>query len=461
MGVSGATKPRQDGIGETPLRRWQRFRLILLSLVLLILVGVGWGPCCRWRAISLLEGRQYEAAEIWLSRARILGVSGAQHFWQARLYRKLLQTAKAIQELRLAEAAGFDPERIRREFLLLAAEAGRLGTIRDELQNWLLEPGQDGAELCEAFARGLIINIQPTEAQAVVDAWKAEYPHDPQPYVTWGRWLESERLVAQAEEEYNQALQRDPRFAPALYALGRVYLNRTNPQQAQQYFERAAGVLQANAAPLISRAQCLHDLGNPLAARTILEHVLQQPQEMIDRSYALVQDPDPLLPGERLLGKILTGLGEFERALPHLERALEREPRDQTLRYLRAQCLQHLGRADEARSLLQQIAVDREAIAEADRLVDEIRKQPYEPQVDLRYRVGELFWRHDSTRKAEYWLRGVLSYAPHHAGAHRLLAEYYEHRSRYDPAAKEAAEYHRRQAAAALESPETPSTMEP
>lgn len=461
MGVSGSTKRREELVGETPLRRGLPFRLILLSLVLLTLLGVGWGPCCRWRAVALLERRQYEAAETWLSRARMLGISGAQHFWQARLNRKLLQTAKAIQELRLAETAGFDPERVRREFLLLAAEAGRLGTIRDDLQNWLLEPGQDGAELCEAFARGLIINIQPTEAQAVVEAWKAEYPHDPQPYVTWGRWLESERLVAQAEDQYNQALERDPRFAPALYALGRVYLNRTNPQQALKYFEQAAGLLRANAAPLISMAQCLHDLGNPLAARTILEQVLQQPQDMIDRSYALVQDPDPLLPGERLLGKILTGLGEFEKALPHLERALEREPRDQTLRYLRAQCLQHLGRAEEARSLLQQIAVDREAIAEADRLVDEIRKQPYEPQVDLRYRVGELFWKHDSTRKAEYWLRGVLTYAPHHSGAHRLLAEYYEHRSRYDPAAKEAAEYHRRQAAAAGELSETPSTKEP
>uniref|UniRef100_A0A7C4QRU0 Tetratricopeptide repeat protein n=1 Tax=Schlesneria paludicola TaxID=360056 RepID=A0A7C4QRU0_9PLAN len=446
MGAQTTSRPRHQAGQQIDPLRFQRWRLLLLCAALVLLAGAAWGPVCRWRAIALLSSRDYEAADVWLTRASAFGTSGAQLFWQARLSRKLLQAERAIGELRAAEARGFDRERIRREFLLLTAESGRLESVREELQKWLLEPDVDGAELCEAFARGLIMHALAPEAQAVVEAWKNEYPHDPQPYVVWGRWLESERLVAQAEVEYAEALKRKPRFAPALYALGRVHLNRTNPQQARTYFEQAAESLDAQAAPLISVAQCTLELGDPRGARAILEQVLQQPQSAIDRSFALVQDPDPLLPAERLLGKILTGLGEFAAALPHLERALEREPRDQSLRYLRAQCLQHLGRLDEARTVLQQIAVDREAIAEADRLVDEIRKQPYEPQVELRFRVGELFWKHDSTRKAEYWLRSTLSYAPDHTAAHRLLAEYYAHRSRYDPTAQEAADFHRRRA---------------
>lgn len=427
--------------------RWRRMWLRRAAwLAIAIAAGVGgWSWACRTLAVHQLRQRNYEAAELWLNRSQMCRWrTGGDHFWRARLDRQLLQPDRTEAELVQAEQRGFDPTRIRKERLLLQAQAGRLTGIMSDLERWLLNPDDDGAELCEAFTNGLLINHLTNDAEAVVKAWKQEYPQDPQPYVTWGRWLESQQLIVPAEDEYQQALHRRTHFAPALYALGRLQLNRgADLQKARGLFAQAAETLRAAAAPQIGAARCLHQLGETAAARGILENVVAQGEPAIRRSFALVQDPDPSLPGERLLSEILTGLGEFERALPYLDRLLEREPRDPTLRYLRAQCLQGQQRDDEAQALFREVADDRAAIAEADRLVDEIRQHPGDPQIEARFRVGELFWKHDSNRKAEYWLRNTLALAPRHAGAHRLLAECYALRARFDSAMQAAADYHR------------------
>ena len=407
--------------------------------------------CAKWSAhriaVQQFRVRNYEAAETWFTRSRwIPGWSASDDlFWQARLSRKLLQTPRAEAELVRAESAGCPTEFVRKERLLIQAHSGRLTEILPALQAWLANPDDDSAELCESFTNGLLVNGLADDAAAVIQAWKQEYPLDPQPFLVWGRWLESQQATDAAELEYQKAIKLQSKFAPAYYALGRLLLNRgAEVQLAAAQFKLAASLLHSNEAPRIGEARCLDQLGQGPRAREILEQVIAAGDIAIQRSFALVKDPDTSLPGERLLAEILTGQGEYERAMPLLARLLEREPRDPTVRYLRAQCLQGTGMNEEAKELFQKIADDRTAIAEADRLVDEIRQHPADPQVETRYRVGELFWKHDSTRKAEYWLRNTLALNPHHVGANRLLAECYELRAQFDPAMRDAAEHYRK-----------------
>jgi tetratricopeptide (TPR) repeat protein len=362
------------------------------------------------------------------------------------LSRHLLNLDRAAQELERAKTLGLSAESVAREHSYRLAQSGQLENLVPELRRQLLDAGDDGPELCESFVNGLLINGFVEDAMALIAAWKQEYPQDPQPYTTLGRWLESQNRIDAARAEYAAALERRAGFAPALYAIGRIFLNQSQPAKGQEQFRRAAESLRANAAPLVGQARCLHQLGEIPAAQALLEHVVQLPESEVVRSFALVQDPDPSLPAERLLGEILTGLGQHAAALASLDKALEREPRDPSLRYQRAQCLQGLGRQDEAAALFREVADDRVAIAEADRLVDEIRQHPGERQVELRFRVGELFWKHDSSRKAEYWLRNTLVHAPNHPGAHELLAQCYALRASHDATARTTAEHFRHRA---------------
>jgi tetratricopeptide (TPR) repeat protein len=426
--------------------------MLCLAGALLLSFVLGWGPWCRQRGIAAMAARDYEAAERWLDRSAWLGAWSETRFWRARLHRKMLDIGQAVAELDAAALRGLDPQRVARERLLIQAQSGRLAGIEPQLKQWFLsvDAGVDGNDLCEAYVNGLMMNGRARDAEVVIQSWKLSDPHDPQPYLAWGRWLESQFQIEPAEREYEAALLCSPHTAAANYALGRLKLNRVEARAALSHFEQASQQLAANAAPRMGMARCHYELGEFDLARSLLEQLAQESDEQLARSFALVQDPDPSRPVEKLLGELLAGAGEADRALPLLERALEVEPRDPSLRYLKAQCLQTAGRHDEARALFEEVAADRAAISEADRLVDQIHDHPEQPQVDLRLRVGELFWKHDSARKAEFWLKSVLVFDPRNATANRLLAEYYERRSRSEPALSSAAEHYRRAAESAV-----------
>ncbi|GIX05300.1 MAG: hypothetical protein KatS3mg114_1169 [Planctomycetaceae bacterium] len=451
-----------DGKQRCAIPRWRMgiFPAVLLLLGLSGIMALSAGPYCQARMLAAYRARHYEAAEQWLERWQSWVRSPEIAYWRARLHRKLFRADLALEWLNKAEGQGLDADRLRREYLLLQAEVGRLEGIFSQLQEWLLHPDDDGAELCEAFARGLIIREQISQAEQVIRAWRLEYPRDPQAYLVWGRYLESERRIQQAEREYQSALDIDPRYAPAWYARARVARNRGDYELAAKHYEQAAAVLQARAAADIGKAHCLYELGQAEQALHLLRQVIELPADRIERSFALVQDPDPTLPAQRLLARIEVALGYYAEALPWLEQALAREPRDQSLRYLRVQCWQALGKNELAQQELAELAQGKTALAEADRLVDEIKQQPHEPQVDKRYRVGEIYWLHDSSRKAEYWLRSVLAYDPTHRQAHRLLADYHSLRAQYEPWAADTAAYHRRMAGID-ETAHSPSTTAP
>jgi tetratricopeptide (TPR) repeat protein len=399
-----------------------------------------------WRARDLLWQRRYEAVPNWLAIGSVFGDSAETWRLRSRLSRHLLDLDGAGQALDAARAAGLSHAAYGKEQLLLRAQAGRLENLEPTIYQWMQDAGEDAAELCEAYANGLLINNRPDDALAIFDVWIKEYPNDPQPHVSRGRWFESRQQIDEAEAAYQAALERDPRFAPAHYALGRLNLNRQKMEAALANFEQAEQLLEHRAAPGLGIARSRQALGQIEDARAILDEIVRLPRDDVQLSFVLVQDPDPTRPAERLLGEILAGLGEYAEALPHLEAALEIEPKSSSLRYLKAQALQSMSREDEARKLFEEIAADRAAIDEADRIIDRIKARPGDPWVDERFRIGELYLKHDSAYRAEYWLKSVLVYDPNHAEAHALLAECYRLRSRNEPSFAAGAEFHRKEA---------------
>ncbi len=433
-------------------RRWSPHRggMLLAAAAGLMTTCFGWNEYCVRRARQHLERRDYEAAESALAGAVLLGRRGELSLLRAKLARKELVLREASRQVDLAAAHGVDDLRIRKERWLIQAQAGRLSEVEPALRRWLMEvEPEEGPDLCEAYANGLFVSGRAADAFVLIEAWQLQHPRDPQPKVMLGRWLEAQLQEREAEQQYLAALAVQPRNAVAAYALGRILLNRNEHEAARRRYSDAAESVLANAAPRLGIARCLMSTGSLDQALVILEDLNRLSDDEVRRSFALVQDPDPTRPISRYLGEALANQGDYERALPHLERALEVEPHQPALRYLKAQALRSTGDTEAAKALFTAIAKDREAMQIADRLVDEIAKSPDEPQIETRFQIAECFYLHDSKRRAEYWYKGVLQHDPQHAAAHARLAEYYALRAKTDPDYEAAAEHHRAQSSLA------------
>ena len=433
--------------------RWPT-RPQLIALVSSVLVVCLWATStldwlvCR-RIESLVTARQYEQAESMIAWLRWVGCTrGELLFWEGRLLRKQTRGVESLRQLIAARAAGYDKDRVRRELILLHAQAGNLSPIRREFEVMLADPGPDAAEICEAFVNGALIDGQTELALAILPAWQLQIPADPQPYYARGRVLEHKLDATAAEREYRSAVERDSEHWPARYALGRLLLSQKKAAEALVQ-SQAACRMRDNAAPRLQVAKCLRALGKNNEAKTILHDLLKSQSEARSKSFIRVGEPESGLPVEMELGLMEVSLQNWEAALPWLERVLLDDPQLIEVRYALATTLRSLGRLDVAQREFERIRLAREAIAEADRLVDEIARRS-DLCVAERCRIGELYLKNESRRRGEFWLRDALNRDPNYVPAHRLLAEYYQELARSHPNYADLAERHRRAAGPAV-----------
>jgi len=439
-------------------RRWA-FRLRLVVVVCFFGLASLWPlgtldwVLCR-RIESLVAARHYEEAEPLITWLRWSGSTRAElSFWEGRLLRKQSRSEEALKCLETARTAGYDKERVRRELILLHAQSGNLSPVRREFEAMLASPGPDASEICEAFVNGALIDGQTELALAIIPPWQLELPADPQPYYARGRVFEHRFDTASAEREYRSAIERDRSHWPARFALGRLLLSQKKATDALVQFQ-AVSWMRDNAAPRLQVAKCLRALGKADEARTILHGLLKYSADATAKSFKRVDEPYWGLPVELELGLMESSLQNWTEALPWLERVLEEDPNQLEVRYALAGTLRSLGRLDEAQREFAAVQRARTAIAEADRLVDELDRKPG-PCVAERCRIGELFLKNESRLRGEFWLRDALNHDPNYAPAHRLLAEHYQQLAKRNPAYADVAERHRRAAADSVPQPST------
>ena len=141
---------------------------------------LAWWPQ-EW-ARQALARRDYETAWRWTQRAMHLDHHNAEtEFLWARLERKRGHLDELSRHLQLAARLGVDRPRIDREALLAQAQTGALDGILTQLDRLLIDHSDDGAEICEAYANGLLVNGQLDNADVLIQQWTVAFPADPLP----------------------------------------------------------------------------------------------------------------------------------------------------------------------------------------------------------------------------------------------------------------------------------------
>jgi predicted Zn-dependent protease len=165
-----------------------------------------------------------------------------------------------------------------------------------------------------------------------------------------------------------------------------------------------------NPTVVLGLARCWYELGEFESARALLDEFLAtQP----DHAVALA---------DRV--KLALTTGQPAEAEQWLRRAVAVAPNDPDVLYPLVQCLQHVGKTEEAKTWLarfQKIETDLKRVVEATRA---ITRRP--EAAGLRCEVGQLILQNGQEEEGLRWLHSALQEDPAHAPTLQTLADYYE-----------------------------------
>jgi tetratricopeptide (TPR) repeat protein len=371
--------------GRSPANRWLLRASVACFLVIAFVllwqpVSVAWH---NGRAKRYLLAQQNEQALRELRLALQLDSDRAEtHFLLARTHRRLGNLAKVPTLLRRAVKLGGPPERAQRETWLLLAQSGRLREAEPHLANLLMDPRDDGPDICEAFVQGYFANLRVDEALQLLDVWQKQYPDDAKPHFMRAYLLDALSLFPEAVAAYREGLKRCLDQSPDNCEAAAIW------------------------------ATCLFERDEIEKAQQVLEPLLG---EGIDDFQA-----------RKLAGQIALAEGRFEDALPHLLAAVGQRPYDTTARYALAKALQGVGRTEDAQPHLAYVDSAKEPL---DRLTQQLNLAVEQPRnVELRFEIATTLLKYGSQDDAARWLQSVLQLEPDHQGAREALADLYQKR---------------------------------
>lgn len=406
------------------LGRWAWLVLPLLGLFLLALISIAvWSA--SWQLWAQHHRRQAELAlqQHDLSKAlahlelclEVWPESAETHLLAARTARRANAYDAAERHLSRCQRAGGIPEAISLERALLATQRGDL-RYQSYLEACIARHHPDTEVILEALAAGFFKTYRLTFAVQALDLWLERQPDNVRALVWRGRVKDMLNLYEEAQADYQRAVERDPRHFEARQRLAELLLFGHRPREALPHFEELVSRRPGEPALLLGLARCRIELGEQEIARGLLKDLLTlQP----DNARALAEQ-----------GKLELAAGKLTDAEEWLRRAVAAAPFEREIVYAFFQCLQQLGKSEEARTLqerLTRIESDLKRVAEVTR---EISRQPRD--AGLRCEAGQILLRNGQEEEGLRWLNSALQENPRHQPTHQALADYYERRGRPD-----------------------------
>ena len=286
------------------------------------------------------------------------------------------------------------------------------GDLMFEAQLWQkVDAGHpQAADILEALARAYHKNYLLHRMQRTLDALLELQPNHIEAYLSRGWTYERRFNHLVALEDYDRALGVDPRNFDARLSKANVLLYLAKPAEALTIFHELRRDRPHDPRVLLGLFQTLIKNGEFDEARVLDAELAQQfPNE-------------PLVLNER--GRFYLEQGQAEPAEAVLRAAIVTSPFDYQAHFALHRALQQIGKfaeADKLKTRLTQIEFDLNQMGD---LTDKLQKAPFD--ADLRCAIAQIFLRSGEVKEGLTWLKTVLRIQPHHAVAHRTLAEYYE-----------------------------------
>jgi predicted Zn-dependent protease len=336
----------------------------------------------------------------------------------ARTARQAGLLEEAEQHLAACARLQGETEAWKLETALLRVQRGSLVEYEDELRTFLDRDHPDSPLILDVLTAALIDMRRLADARADLERWLQLAPGDQEALVRSGTVAERLDDFAAAARAYQQALAARPEDDGLRLTLAEVLIHLSRPEEAATHFDRLRERQPDHPGVLYGLARCRRLQGRTDDARRLLNAVLAKHPGDVQALH------------ER--GSLALEAGRASEAEDDLRRAAAVRPYDRLVLHNLYQCLQQLGKKDEAAEYaarvkrlsdeLERIDADSER---ASRLAKQIKERaPHDPA--LRCELGILFLHNGYQKEGLYWLRTALREDPRHRPTHAALAEFYE-----------------------------------
>jgi predicted Zn-dependent protease len=228
---------------------------------------------------------------------------------------------------------------------------------------------------------------------------------------TYGNTDDALKLYAEVVADFPRFDRARQHYADALYIAQRY-------DEAIEQFTELRRRDPGRAATTIGLARSLQRLARHDEASPLLQELLAHHGERVD---VLVEG-----------GKEALRQGRLEDAETLLEKAVALAPLDREARLNLGICLGRQDKHAEAKVHLERAKIIEADAARMEKLFEAVVKAPHDPEPRLE--AAQICLRNGSSAEGLRWLHGILEMAPEHAGAHRVLADFYAARGDHDRA---------------------------
>jgi Tfp pilus assembly protein PilF len=391
--------------------------LVVLAGSLLVAWFSGGGHWyCTREAELAIHKRESQQAIDWLQLAD--DSSPRTHYLLARAYRRQGDVKSVHEHLKRAKELGFTRELLQREQWLMMAQLGRLRESEKSLTHLMRGDDPHPGEICEALVTGYLRQYRFDDAGIVIDAWKADYPDDPQPHFCLGMVWVHLQTWRKAAAEFRLALDIDSNHHRARIEFARSLTELQKFEEAIASYKVCLEIPEISTQARIGLASCYLPLGNPAKARKMLEQILAT-----DSTHQAART---------LMGELCLMDGSHKEAIVWLEPALEKRPNDPVLRHQYAVALHAANRHEEADQHDSFVEEANAAIEAAIVLMDQLREKS--DGAEPRFKIGSTLVKYGSPDEGLLWLKSALEVDPGHISTHEVLAEYFESIDQLDSA---------------------------
>jgi Tfp pilus assembly protein PilF len=423
-------------------------RLYVLTALLVFVLGIflyngGISGIARTYAKNALLVNDAKRATPWLKLARSIGSETPElHYLLARSARLKKEYNEMAKHLQAALSGGYNNEMLAKEQCLALANLGELDPINEsKIKKWIAQDGPDVAEFVDAYVNGLAAVSRFDDASKVLEEYEAEYPNDPMVNYRFGLMNEHTKSNELAEQEYAEAMKKDPGHAKSAWRYARLLCGRNRPEDAIKILEKIRKGPQELAVKTFL-ASCHFQMGDLEKSRDLFkEVVVEDKQRCLDAYLSLDEWPERFLAASEL-GIVESNLGNYPDAKKYLEMALVDNPRDFTARSAYALVIRRLGDTEQANKEMARVSTERAEFDKITVLRDKVKQNPNDAV--SKFAMGEILHKYESERFGLFWIRSALTSDPNYKEAHAFLADYYKKKSAENDAFKGKAEYHQR-----------------
>lgn len=398
-------------------------RVWWLVLILLLLVNVvAWQRplIAKWLARIAVRkaGEDDSSAQTYVKLSSIVWRQTPETaLAKARMARRTNNADLFTRELQRAELLGLEPELLEREQLLSLAQNGKLSVAGDKLAELVSAPGNDEAQICEAYALGYARVRRFDKALTLLSAWATDHPKDARPLAWMGKIQAELQATEAAEAAFKKALALNPKNAIAAQGLGALLADLKRPGEAITFFPAALDDAQVGPEAAVGLATSLRVLSRLEDSKQVLQSALKK----FPDDYRL----------RAAMAEALVEQGAHQEAVDLLQQFIDQGTTRREIRYTYATALRGLNRNEEAASHFEYALESAKRVNEANLLIPQAVEDS--SNVELRYRIGEANLRWGNIEDGQLWLQSALEIDPNHGPTHQALADFFRQQSIFSP----------------------------